>query len=292
MLEIKNLNKSYGKDVVLKDINLKLEENKIYGLLGRNGVGKTTLLNIILNQIKANSGEIFLNNQNIFQDSNLTENIALVKESGFGVNDIKVKKIFKAAKIIYKNWDEDYKNLLVKEFNLNTRKNYSKLSKGNQTIVGLIVGLACRASLTLFDEPSLGLDASHRYKFYEFLLEDIEKFPRTVIISTHLIDEVTNLFEEVIILKNGSHYLKEEVSNLMEKSYFLNGNIKEMETIVKDKTILKREDFGNNTILSIFDNLTIEEKLTLKENGIDISGIPLQKLFVLLTEQENIKVVI
>lgn len=289
MLEIKNLSKSYGKTVVLKDINLQLEENKIYGLLGRNGIGKTTLLNIISNQVKSNSGEVFLDNKNVFEDSSTIENIAIVKDHGFGIDDIKVKKIFKAAQIVYKNWDEDYKELLIKQFKLNIKKNYSKLSRGNQTIVGLIVGLASRAPLTLFDEPSLGLDASHRYKFYELLLKDIENNPRTIIISTHLIDEVTNLFEEVIILKDESRYLKEEVSCLMDKAYFLSGRLEHMETVVKDKNIMNKEEFGSTTILSIFDHLSKKEKETLKENGIDISGIPLQKLFVLLTEQENIE---
>lgn len=292
MLEIKNINKSYGKIKVLSDINLKLEENKVYGLLGRNGVGKTTLLNIISNQIRSNSGEVYLNGESIFENSKAIENISIVKENGFGVDDIKVRKIFKAAKILYKDWDEEYKEILVKEFKLNTKKNYSKLSRGNKTIVGLITGLASRAPLTLFDEPSLGLDAAHRYKFYNLLLEDIEKYPRTVIISTHLIDEVTNLFEEIIILKDEKVYLKEEVSKLMEKAYFLNGRLDKLESVIKDKNIIHREEFGTTTILGIFDDLSREEKSALKENGVDVSGIPLQRLFVLLTEMEDLEGVI
>ena len=287
MLEIKNLNKSYGKTIVLRDINLKLKENKVYGLLGRNGIGKTTLLNIISNQIKADSGEILLDKQNISKYEEALENIAIVKDNGFGIDDIKIKKIFKSAKIVYKNWDEDYKEFLIKEFNINIKKNYSKLSKGNQTIVGLIVGLASRAPLTLFDEPSLGLDAANRYRFYELLLEDIENYPRTVIISTHLIDEVTNLFEEVVILKDESHYMKEEVATLMDKAYFLSGRLENMESLIKNKNIINKEEFGTTTILSVFDDFSKEEKDKLKENGIDISGIPLQKLFVLLTQNQN-----
>lgn len=289
MLEIKNLYKSYGKNQVLSDINLKLESNKIYGLLGRNGVGKTTLLNIISNQILSNSGEVLLNVENVYHNPKASENISIVKESGFGIDDIKVKKIFKSAKILYKNWDEEYKEFLIKEFNLSTKGNYNKLSRGNKTIVGLITGLASRSPLTMFDEPSLGLDAAHRYKFYKLLLEDVEKYPRTVIISTHLIDEVTNLFEEIIILKDKNIYLKEEVSNLMEMSYFLNGKLDRMESIIKDKNVIHREEFGNNTIIGIYDNLSKDEKGSLKENGIDISGIPLQRLFVLLTEMESLK---
>lgn len=181
MIEIKNLYKSYGKTEVLKGINLNLEENKIYGLLGRNGAGKTTLLNIISNQIRKTSGEVKLYGENVFENPKQVENICIVKDSGFGMEEIKVKKIFEAARMLYKNWDEEYKNQLVKEFDLNVRKKYNKLSRGNQTKVGLIVGLASRAKLTIFDEPSLGLDAATRYKFYNLLLEDFENNPRTII---------------------------------------------------------------------------------------------------------------
>lgn len=289
MLEIINLSKSYGSTEVLQDINMKLELGKVYGLLGRNGVGKTTLLNIISNQIRSNSGKVLLNGEETFENSNATENIAIVKENGFGSKDIRVKKIFDSAKILYNNWDEEYKDFLIKDFKLNTKKKYSKLSRGNQTIVGLIVGLASRAPLTLFDEPSLGLDAAHRYRFYELLLKDVQEHPRTVIISTHLIDEVTNLFEEVVILKDKSHYIKEEVANLMEKAYFLSGKLEKIEPIIKDKKIIHKEEFGTTTIVGMFDDLSKEEKTRLKDNGIEISGIPLQRLFVLLTEIKSIK---
>ena len=292
MLEINNLYKSYGKTKVLSDINLKLEENKIYGLLGRNGVGKTTLLSIIANQIKRDSGDLRFLGEEVFENSNVVQNICIVKEKGIGVEDIKVKEIFKKARILYKDWDEDFKNLLLKDFDLNIKKNYSKLSRGNQTIVGLIIGLASRSKLTIFDEPSLGLDAAFRYKFYDILLEDVEANPRTVIISTHLIDEVTNLFEEIIILKEEKVYIKDEVSNLLERAYFLNGKWEYIMPIIKDKQVIFKEEFGPSVIIGVFGDLTIEEKNRLKENNVDISPIPLQKLFIYLTESESLKEVI
>lgn len=174
MLEITNLNKSYGKEVVLKNINLYLEEGKVYGLLGRNGGGKSTLLNIISNQIVSDEGKVRLFGKDVFENSKAIEEICLVSEKGFGLGDIEVKNIFDAARILYKNWDEIYKDFLIDNFNINTKKKYSRLSRGNQTIVGLIIGLASRSRLTIFDEPTLGLDAALRNKFYQFLLEDIE----------------------------------------------------------------------------------------------------------------------
>ena len=287
MLELRNINKSYGSTRVLEDLNLEFELGKIYGLLGRNGIGKTTLLNIIASQIRSDSGEVLLNGENVFENSKVMDKIAIIKESGFGIDDIRVKKIFKAARILYKNWDEDYKNFLISEFSLNKKKNYTKLSRGNQTMVGLIVGLASRAPITIFDEPSLGLDAANRYKFYELLLKDLEEYPRTVIISTHLIDEVTNLFEEVVILKDKDHYIKDQVPNLMGKAYFLNGKLENVEFIIKGKNIIHREEFGTTAIIGIFDELSNEEKKLLKENGVDISPIPLQRLFILLTESKK-----
>lgn len=292
MLEIKNLSKTYGKTKVLTDINLNLEDNKIYGLLGRNGVGKTTLLSIISNQQKCDNGELKYVGENIYENSKAVENICLVREKGIPVDSDKVKRIFSIAKALYKNWDEEYKNYLVKEFKLDVKKKYTKLSRGNQTIVGLIIGLASRAKLTIFDEPSLGLDAAFRYKFYDFLLDDVQKNPRSVIISTHLIDEVTNLFEEVIILKDEKVYIKDEVSNVMEKGYFLNGKAENILPIINGKNIIHKEEFGSSIIIGVFDELKTEEKSLLRNKDVEISNIPLQKLFVYLTESNTAKEVI
>ena len=163
MLQIKGLNKSFGKSRVLTDIDLNIEENKIYGLLGRNGVGKTTLLNLISSQLLRDRGQIKLDGEEVFENPKAMEQIALVKDFPASIKEKKVKDILALARIMYKNWDEDYKDYLVKEFNLNTRKKLLKLSTGNQTILGLIIGLASRARLTMFDEPTLGLDAAIRY---------------------------------------------------------------------------------------------------------------------------------
>lgn len=284
MLEIKNLNKSYGKTKVLRDINLDIEENKIYGLLGRNGVGKTTLLNLISGQILRNSGDVRLDNEEVFENSKAMEDICLIKDFPDSIKEKKVKDILALARIIYKNWDREYENYLIKEFNLNIKKKLLKLSTGNQTIVGLIIGLASRSRFTMFDEPTLGLDAAARYKFYNLLLEDYEKYPRTVIISTHLIDEVANLFEEVIILSDERITLKDEVNALKERSYFLSGSGDLINLVIKDKRVIHREEFGSTKIVGIYDNLSEEEIKNIKNNNIEISNIPLQKLFIYLTE--------
>ncbi|WP_312668063.1 ABC transporter ATP-binding protein [Tissierella praeacuta] len=284
MLEIRNLSKSYGRNKVLTDINLDIEENKIYGLLGRNGAGKTTLLKLIASQILKDDGEIKLDGEEIFENSKAMEDICLVKDFPNSVKERKVKDILALGKIIYKDWDEEYKNYLIREFNLNIRKKLLKLSTGNKTIVGLIIGLASRSRITIFDEPTIGLDAAMRYKFYNLLLEDYEKNPRTIIISTHLIDEVANLFEEVIILNNKRIILKNEVNSLKEKSHFLSGREDLINPIIKDKKVIHKEEFGSTKIVGIYGDLTEQEINYARNKNIDISNIPLQKLFIYLTE--------
>lgn len=284
MIEIKELNKSYGKNKVLTDIDLLLEEEKIYGLLGRNGVGKTTLLKLISGQLVKNSGEIKLDGAEIFENQEAVEDICLVREFSNPVKEMKVKTILRAARMLFKDWDREYEDFLIKEFSLNPKRKFLKLSTGNQTIVGLIIGLASRARITAFDEPTGGLDAAMRYKFYNLLLEDYEKNPRTVIISTHLIDEVSNLFEEVIILNDRKLALKEDVDSLKSKAYFLSGRQEVLNEVIRDKRVIHREEFGTTMIVGIFGDLSDKEIDEINKRNIEISNIPLQKLFIYLTE--------
>ena len=284
MIEIRGLNKSYGKNHVLFDIDLDIEDDRIYGLLGRNGVGKTTLLKLISGQLVANSGDIKLDGSEIFENQDAMGNICLVREFSNSVKELKVKEILFAARSLFKDWDKDYEDFLIKEFALNIKRKFLKLSSGNQTIVGLVIGLASRARITIFDEPTGGLDAAMRYKFYSLLLDDYEKNPRTLIISTHLIDEVSNLFEEIIILNDKKVALQDNVDTLKSRSYFLSGLRESMIEIIKDKKVIHSEDFGNTKIIGLYGELSQEEIQELKKNNVDISNIPLQKLFVYLTE--------
>jgi ABC-2 type transport system ATP-binding protein len=133
------------------------------------------------------------------------------------MSNFKVKKIFELASDFFQNWDEEFKNELVAKFKLDINKKYITLSKGTAAIEGIIIGLASRSELTIYDEAYLGLDAAARKLFYDILLEDYIENPRTIIFSTHLIDEVSNLFEEIIKLHNGKILLKEETDIIKNK---------------------------------------------------------------------------
>ncbi|NLW42898.1 MAG: ABC transporter ATP-binding protein [Tissierellia bacterium] len=288
MIELKNISKSYKDKLVLNNISTTLEKGKIYGLLGRNGAGKTTLLRILSNLIVKYDGFATLESELIKENQDVVEDIILVhsKMIPSTFDSESVNSIYKWAAIMLPNWDEDYKNKLVQEFELNLKTKYSKLSEGNKNLVALILGLAANTKVVFFDEPSTGLDANNRYKFYEILMEDMEERERYCIISTHIIDEVEKIFEEVMILENNQFILQEEISTLQEKAIVASGNENILSNILKSKNIIDEKSIGGMKIISIYDTLTDEERMSLKANNVELKSIPLQDLFVLLTEKE------
>lgn len=289
MIKLENISKSYGTNNVLDNINANIEKGKIYGLLGRNGVGKTTLLRIVSNLITNFSGDATINGEKIRENQSVVEDIILVHNkmipSTFDPESI--KSIYNWASMLLPNWDEDYKDYLIKAFNLNTKEKFGKLSEGNKNLVSLILGLSANCKVMLFDEPSTGLDANNRYKFYKLLMEKMEEEERYCIISTHIIDEAENVFEKVLILEDKKLILDEEVSTLQEKALAISGDGSLLSEILKDKNVIDSKTIGGIKIISIYDDLTDEERMSLKARNADISSIPLQDLFVILTEKEE-----
>src|SRR5262249_19755020 len=146
-----------------------------------------------------------------------------IRAEGDIPNGFRVGEALAFSAAMRPNWDQAYADKLVTRFGLKLRKRYSTLSRGQKSAVGVVIGLASRAPLTLFDEGYLGLDAPVSYAFYEELLEDYMAHPRTIILSTHLIEEVANLLETVLILHDGKALLHESAATLLGKGAQLIG---------------------------------------------------------------------
>lgn len=284
MIELQQVQKNFGSNEVLHSIDLRLEERKIYGLLGRNGVGKSTLLKLIAAQIRPTAGQIRVDGQDPMKSAEVRQRINLVKENGYG-SDLRAQEILEAARCFFPNWDQDSEKRLLKKFPVPLRTSFDNLSRGNQTMLGLIIGIASRCPYTFFDEPSLGLDAANRYDFYHLLLEDYEEHPRTIIISTHLIDEVSGLFEEVIILKDTQVAVQNSVDELLTRYFSLQGRPEDLAAIREKHKLLGQESFGTSAIHYFAGSPEEAERAAWAEQGLTLEAISLQKLFVLLTEK-------
>lgn len=279
---LEGVTKVYEETTAVDNITLEIEKNKIYGLIGRNGAGKTTLLKLLANQLQPTMGVIKKGDALLRHNDELTGQACLARETINikGILNFNAQKIFAVASCIYPEWDNDYCRRLIKAFNLDISKKYIKLSKGMHTIIGLIIGLAGRTPLTLFDEPYVGLDPVYRELFYELLVDDFEKIPRTIVISSHLVNELENLFEQVVIIEQGKILLNEALETIKNKARVITGDKNILEQVLKSKRVVYKHLTGRMAEYTVLDTLTEQELKSFKQQGIDYSSIDLQKLFV------------
>ncbi|QQK79066.1 ABC transporter ATP-binding protein [Salicibibacter cibi] len=282
-----DVTKTYRSAVALDQVSLTLEENKIYGLLGRNGVGKTSLLHIMSGQMYPSHGDVQIGGKPPFEKPSVLEDLCFVKESNNFMKNLNVKQIFHIARSFYKKWDQNYALELLETFNLTLKQKVKTMSKGMESSLGIIIGLASRASITIFDEPYIGMDAAARQTFYDLLIEDYTEHPRTLILSTHLIDELSKIFEEVLIMDQGTLLLQEKTDALRNTSYYLQGPKEKLSPFLREKTVLHRESLGSEETVAVQHSLSTEERQQMKQEGLTVSAIPIQKLMIHLTSQQK-----
>ena len=286
-LVCENISKEYKKKEVLHDINLTIEQGKIYGLVGRNGAGKTTLLSIMTAQNPATGGTVTCDGMPVWENQKALDHLCFSRElntlSVLGPNTIKVKEYLQMARTYYPNWDREMEKRLVAQFELNPKKKISKLSKGMLSMVTIIVALASKADITILDEPVAGLDVVARDDFYRLLLEEHEATGRTFIVSTHIIEEAANVFEEVIFLKDGEILLKEDTQELLERAVHVSGLAEEVDNACAGLEIHHVEQMGRSKGVTVL--LAAGEQIA---DGYDVTVQPvsLQNLFVALCGRE------
>jgi ABC-2 type transport system ATP-binding protein len=159
VVELNRLVKSYGDVKAVNNVSFSMDEEKIYGLLGRNGAGKTTIMHMITAQLFATSGELRVFGENPYENNRVLSQICFIKESQKYPDVYRIIDVLNISASFFPNWDHDYALSLAEEFRLPLKRRMKKLSRGMLSSVGIIVGLASRAPLTIFDEPYLGLDA-------------------------------------------------------------------------------------------------------------------------------------
>ncbi|MGR3741244.1 ATP-binding cassette domain-containing protein [Companilactobacillus sp. DQM5] len=279
-LKIKNIEKSYKKKKVLKNINTIFNENKIYGLLGRNGAGKSTLMNLISNREFPTDGTITLNGEIVTENENAQSQIYLSSEKNFFNKDSKVKRILKTAELFFGDFDWELANQMISKFELDTNLRIGGLSTGYSSITKLIIALCAPVKYVLLDEPILGLDANHRDLFYEFMMETYTKRPRTFIVATHIIEEMEQLFEHIIIIKNGE-IVDDDIDNLLNSAVILEGRAELITDIENKYDVFYSHSFSEIKQIYI-KNISMNEELP---DEIRIKRLNLQEYFVGRTNQ-------
>lgn len=283
----RGITKTYGGKDVLHGIDLELESGKIYGLIGRNGAGKTTLLSVLTSQNPASQGSVTFEGQPVWENPGVLEHLCFSRElsqmTGNNGNAMKVKEYLRIAATCFPYWDKEMAECLVKEFGLDVKKKISQLSKGMLSMVTIIVALASKAEFTFMDEPVAGLDVVAREHFYQLLLEEFTATGRTFVISTHIIEEAADIFEEVIIVDQGRVLLKENTQELLERSYHISGHAEEVDVATEGMEKHHEEKIGRSKGVTVL--LKPGQRLP-EQYEISIQKPNLQKVFVSLCGEE------
>ncbi|WP_438349058.1 ABC transporter ATP-binding protein [Paenibacillus sp. FA6] len=283
VVKVKGLTKSYGKVHAIQDVSFSIESNKIYGLLGRNGAGKTTIMHLITAQQFASSGELQVFGENPYENNQVLSQCCFIKESQRYPDSYRIIDVLEVSSSFFPNWDREYAYSLIELFRLPLKRRMKKLSRGMLSSVGIVIGLASRAPLTIFDEPYLGLDAVSRSLFYEQLLEDYSKYPRTVILSTHLIDEVSQILEHVMVIDNGRIIIDEDADELRGLAFTVVGPTTSVENFVARRNVIDRKPFGGLLSATIMARLSGGDRQQAATLGLELSTVSLQQLIIYLT---------
>lgn len=278
-LKISHLSKKFGRRVILDDVSFTLEPAKIYGLLGRNGAGKSTLLNLISNRIFPTSGSIKLGDQEVNTDQTL-DKIFLIGEDNLYYKQVKINQMFDLADGAYGNFDYQNAEQMLKQFELDGNQKFAKLSTGQKTAAKISLALNVDADYIFLDEPVLGLDANHREIFYQELIKSYQKRPRTIVLSTHLIDEIQQLVEHVILIDRHRVLEDADVQDLLDRAYDISGPAKLVDQYTEGLNVLSTTDLGNVRTAHVFDQLPEERILP---DQVQIGHYDLQHLFIYLT---------
>ena len=214
LLECIKVNKSFGKKQILKDINLKINKGKIIGLLGKNGTGKSTLIKLINDLLTVDSGEILINGNKVGVESKKI--ISYLPERTYLDKSMTVDKVIEFFEDFYDNFDPKKARQLFKDLDLDTTQKLSKMSKGMQEKVQLVLVMSRKADLYILDEPLGGVDPATRDYILDTILTNFNE-GASVIISTHLISDIERILDEVIFIDKGKILLQSDSDELRRK---------------------------------------------------------------------------
>lgn len=279
-LEVKNLRKRYGQNLVLDGISLTFESGNIYGLFGRNGAGKSTLFRCINDLIPYDEGSILLDGSEYREHRKEKRKLlAIANEDNLFPADANIKAMA-CAYAYLRNIDEEKLLSDIERFSIPLKKKWEKLSTGERTMLKNVFAINSGASFIFLDEPVLGLDAINRDELYRRLLEDFSE-EKTYIISSHIIDEVASFASYIYFLDSKRIVLEGESELIQQQGFILSGSSGDLAGVKGNFSIISRGNRLGSEYMCILGKIE-EVPASVKAQATD-----LQQLFIEMTKGGN-----
>ncbi|MEJ1295287.1 ATP-binding cassette domain-containing protein [Latilactobacillus sakei] len=245
-------------------------------------LGKSTLLSILANQISASSGTIKWNKTPLTGRDHSLQAIYLMSEQNLFNKENRLKKIMKDTALLQGAFNQTLADKMLADFELNPKQKINQLSTGYRTIFKTIVALCVPADYVFLDEPILGLDANHRVLLYRYILEAYENRPRTFVLSTHIIEEIANLIEHVLILDQSRIIIDDDLETVLDHSYQISGPKEDVLAYCQELPILASEQIGTLYTNYLYTELPADRVIP---DRVAIKHVDLQTIFIKLTEK-------
>lgn len=279
-ISAKNLNKSFGKFQALKDVSVTIDKGHIVGLIGSNGAGKTTMINALLG-LSSYEGELsVLGRDPHTERDQLMKDVCFISDVATLPGWIKVEQAVQFVQGVHKSFDREKALGFLAQTSIPLDKKVGKLSKGMIVQLHLALIMSIDAKILVLDEPTLGLDIIYRKTFYDQLLEDYFDEERTIIITTHQVDEIENILTDVIFIRDGEIMYDASMDETLDTWKVLEPTKEHIEEARALSPYREKSSLGRTSLIFKGQN-----KETLSQYG-SVSRLSLSDLFVTLMSGE------
>lgn len=283
MINVKNLDKSFDGFLALSDLSLHVKKGSIYGLVGTNGAGKTTLIKHVTGVLKADHGNILIEEQDVFENIAIKERMGYIPDDLYFFSSYNLKESAKFYQALYPNWNSQRYAYMVKQFNLSEKRKLSKFSKGMQKQAAFILTMSAMPDYLILDEPIDGLDPIIRKLVWKYIVEDVAEREMTVLVSSHNLRELEGICDSIGILSKGKMMIERDLDELKSDIHKIQVAFKDpMENPYAGLNVLHRESRGTVDLLIIRNRKDVVEKIIGEQKPIlfDLLPLSLEEIFI------------
>ena len=284
MIQIKNVTKTFDGFLALDNLSLNVEKGSVYGLIGPNGAGKTTIIKNLCGIYRPDSGEIFIDGEKVYENSQIKKKIIYISDELFFYPTYSIKATAKMYADIYPDWSWERYEKMKSIFKIDDKRKVRRLSKGMQKQVAFWLGICTKPDVMILDEPVDGLDPVMRKNVWSLVLSDVAENGTTVLISSHNLRELEDVCDHVGIMFDGKVVLQKSLDDVK-------GNIHKVQTafngdfpnnLENELKILHKNEFGSVTTLIVKGNSEEIKSLISKYNPLilDILPLTLEEVFI------------
>ncbi len=289
VLVCENLSKTIGGVELVRNFSYNFLENQIYALMEKNDLSEHHLLNMLCAKEKADEGKVWIDGELLEGNIEMNERICYISKDVTFPKSLTILKIFKLMADFYPKWDNSYAYELIKHYKINLKTHYGDLKKDKRSIFIGIIGLASRANITIFEDPLNDANIKDRYDYFNFLYRHHKIYPRTFIITSMFIDEISYLIDKLLFLDRGrvfKHFTIEEINNNFR---YLTGKTEVLKSLISGVKIIGVEDRDKTLTVCVCQRLSKDEIRKYQKFQIKMTEVPIYNIFIYLINLREIK---